>query len=141
MSIEEGHKYRLVNAKSGTTLDLSGGDNKSLIGYDWHGGENQKWILERQGSGWTFKNAASGLYFSVEGNAEDGSPVTASENPTQWDIWPDEEDGSVYRIFLPNTRFNIDLADHGNPTPGTLVTLWNKWHPGVNQCWRFEQAD
>ena len=34
--------YMLINDKAGNVLDLSGGDNKSIIGYDWHGGDNQK---------------------------------------------------------------------------------------------------
>ncbi|KAK7682003.1 hypothetical protein QCA50_014967 [Cerrena zonata] len=137
--VQSGATYRLINAKAGNVLDLSGGDNRSIIGYDWHGGENQKWELDNQGSGWTLRNKGTGLYLSVDGYGQDGTPIVASENPTQWDIWPDEEDPSVHRIFIPNTRLNVDLSDHGNPTPGTLITLWGKWE-GRNQCWRFEQA-
>ena len=40
--VESGKLYRLVNGKAGNVLDLSGSDNKSLIGYDWHDGQNQK---------------------------------------------------------------------------------------------------
>ena len=39
---QSGGVYRLVNAKAGNVVDLSGGDNTSIIGYDWHGGDNQK---------------------------------------------------------------------------------------------------
>ena len=45
------------------------------------------------------------------------------------------------RLFVPNTHYNLDLSDHGNPTPGTPVTLWGKWHPGTNQTWRFEEGE
>ena len=34
--------YILQNVMSGSILDLSGGDNKSLIGFTRHGGENQQ---------------------------------------------------------------------------------------------------
>lgn len=34
--------YSLVNVQSGTVLDLSGGDDKSLIGFPAHGGKNQQ---------------------------------------------------------------------------------------------------
>lgn len=34
--------YSLVNAKSGTSVDLSGGDGKSIIGFPSHGGKNQQ---------------------------------------------------------------------------------------------------
>ena len=39
---ENGRAYALINYKGGTAADLSGGDNTSIIGYDYHGGENQQ---------------------------------------------------------------------------------------------------
>ena len=45
------------------------------------------------------------------------------------------------RLFVPNTRFNLDLSDHGSATPGTHVVVWSKWHPGKNQTWRFEEGE
>ena len=64
---------------------------------------------------------------------------------------------SASSFFVLNTWYNLDLADHGNPTPGTVsdvdtfikdfgnewfllsqpVTVWGKWE-GRNQCWRLE---
>ena len=41
--IQSGGVYKLVNAKAENVVaDLSGGDNESVIGYGWHGGDNQK---------------------------------------------------------------------------------------------------
>ncbi|KAL4254141.1 Ricin B-like lectin [Abortiporus biennis] len=142
-SVQSGGVYILVNAKSGGALDLSGGDNRSIIGYDVHGSDNQKWRLEQvEGGQWRLQNVASGAYLRVDGYAQDGTPVVApqGDGPFEWDIWPDEDDPNTFRIFVPNTRLNIDLSDHGNPTPGTPITLWNKWAPGINQRWRFQQA-
>lgn len=34
--------YSIVNAKSGTALDLSGADEKSIIGFPLHSGKNQQ---------------------------------------------------------------------------------------------------
>jgi hypothetical protein len=42
------------------------------------------------------------------------------------------------RIFVPHEKLNVDLSGHGNPLPGTPVTLWGKWTEGRNQCWRFD---
>jgi len=42
-------------------------------------------------------------------------------------------------IFVHDSKLNVDLSDHGNPTPGTPVTIWGKWE-GENQVWRFEQV-
>ncbi|THH32737.1 hypothetical protein EUX98_g1447 [Antrodiella citrinella] len=141
VNVTSGAVYKLINAQAGNALDLSGGDNESIIGYDWHGGDNQKWRISDNGNNeWVFQNVGTGKWLFIDGYAQDGTPVIASEyNKTGFNIWEDEEDNSVYRIFVPNTRLNFDLSDHGNPTPGTKITLWGKWE-GRNQCWRFEQA-
>ena len=39
---ETGQPYVIINKKSGTVIDLSGEDNQSIIGYNYHGGDNQK---------------------------------------------------------------------------------------------------
>ncbi|KAI1793804.1 ricin B lectin domain-containing protein [Ganoderma leucocontextum] len=138
--VESGRTYKLVNAKAGTVLDLSGADNRQTIGYGYHGGDNQKWALEQEDNQWLLRNVASGLYLSVEGLVEDGTSVLATGEHFKWDIWPDEEDSSTFRLFVPNTQFNMDLSDHGSAVPGTHVVIWTKWHPGKNQTWRFEEV-
>ncbi|KDQ49765.1 carbohydrate-binding module family 13 protein [Jaapia argillacea MUCL 33604] len=137
VQIQSGQVYDISNVLGGTSLDLSGGDNRSIIGYGFHGGPNQKWFVERLNSGWTFRSLGSGSYIGIQGPPQDGTPLVATQEPTEWDIWPDEQDNSKYRVFLPNTPLNWDLADHGNSAPGTLVTLWGKWE-GKNQTWDFK---
>ena len=46
----------------------------------------------------------------------------------------------ICRVFLAGTKYCLDLSDHGNPNPGTPVTLWGKWEGGTNQTWRFEEG-
>lgn len=41
-TIESGGAYVLFNAKAGNCVDLSGTDGESVIGWDYHGGDNQK---------------------------------------------------------------------------------------------------
>ena len=41
MSIQPGI-YKIVNVKGGTALDLSGGDNRTIMGFTVHGGGNQQ---------------------------------------------------------------------------------------------------
>lgn len=41
-NIQSGGVYKFINAKAGNCMDLSGGDNTSVIGFDYHGGDNQK---------------------------------------------------------------------------------------------------
>ena len=40
--IQSGRVYKIINAQAGNCVDLSGADNISVIGYDYHGGDNQK---------------------------------------------------------------------------------------------------
>lgn len=132
----------MTNVKAGNALDLSGTDNKSIIGYGVHGGPNQQWELQRNDQGWTFKNKATGLYLSYEGEAQNGTVIVGLQQERAWDIWPDEEnqDKRVHRIFVHNTTQNIDLSNHGDPTPGTPVTLWEKTR-GKNQTWIFDKVE
>ena len=39
---QSGGIYKIINAKAGNCIDLSAGDNESLIGFEYHGGDNQK---------------------------------------------------------------------------------------------------
>ncbi|KAA1473290.1 carbohydrate-binding module family 13 protein [Dentipellis sp. KUC8613] len=134
-SIQSGGTYTITNGQAGTALDLSGGDERSIIGFGFHGQGNQQWTFEQpQGTGWTIRSVATGKFLDIEGEPGDGTRVVASDCPREWDIWPDDEDSSAFRFFIPNTTYNIDLSDHGNPTPGTPVTLWGKWN-GRNQVW------
>jgi len=142
-SVTAGQTYYLINKQANNAMDLSAGDNTSVIGYGLHDGDNQKWRLANSGSGWTLQNASTGSWLTVDGptsSAVDGTRVVAGSTQTIWDIWPDEDDPTVHRLFIPNTRLNIDLSDYGNTTPGTPVQVWGKWSPGTNQCWLFEPA-
>ncbi|KAF7986861.1 hypothetical protein HWV62_12590 [Athelia sp. TMB] len=139
-SLSSGQRYKFTNVKGGTILDLSGGDNRSLIGYEDHGGDNQRWILENGNDNqWFIKNAQSGQYINVDGQPQNGAALIVGGDQFVWNIWPDERDQSHFRIFDPNTDLNFDLADHGNPTPGTKVQLWDKT-PGKGQTWIIEEA-
>ncbi|KAL0948453.1 hypothetical protein HGRIS_011026 [Hohenbuehelia grisea] len=138
MSINSGSVYRLINAKAGTALDLSGGDNSSIIGYPYHEGANQKWLLEWTGKGWTFKSSSNGLYLTLSGTATDGTRLTVGSTPMEWHVWPDNLDSSVYRHVSPVSR--SDLWAQGDPTPGTPITLWYRWN-GRHQTWKFEAGE
>ena len=54
-------------------------------------------LLAGDDNEWYFQNVATGKYLYIDGLAENGSPVIASENRTGFNIWRDEEDESVYR--------------------------------------------
>ncbi|KAG6844367.1 hypothetical protein H0H87_007443 [Tephrocybe sp. NHM501043] len=137
--VQSGNVYTITNAKSGTVIDLSGEDNRSIIGFPGYGTPNQQWKLEWTNIGWTFQSVGSGQYLGIDGSNTDGTRLVAVSNPFGWHIWHDEVDPSTYRIFVPNTEFNIDLYARGSSVPGTPITLWYKW-AGIHQTWKFARV-
>ena len=49
--IESGGEYILFNAQAGNCVDLSGTDGESVIGWDYHEGDNQHWVIKKQSDG------------------------------------------------------------------------------------------
>ncbi|KAI5118737.1 hypothetical protein M0805_000066 [Coniferiporia weirii] len=140
MSIAPG-TYKLVNVLGNNALDLSGGDNKSIIGFTEHGGGNQQWVVSApdEDDNQTLQGATSGLYLAIEGPPQNYERLVASSYATKWAIRRDGSDRSVWRVFWPGTGLNFDLSDRGNPTPGTPIQLWEATE-GKNQLWKFELA-
>ncbi|EJC99403.1 ricin B-like lectin, partial [Fomitiporia mediterranea MF3/22] len=133
--------YKIVNAKGGTALDLSGGDNRTIIGFTVHGQANQQWTVSEPDSddNQTIFCQASNLYLAIEDAPNDYTRIIASSSPTRWAIRRDGKDQNFWRVFFPGTGFNFDLSDHGNPTPGTVIHLWSATD-GRNQLWNFENV-
>ncbi|KAG6888446.1 hypothetical protein C0992_008475 [Termitomyces sp. T32_za158] len=134
--IQSGNVYTITNAKSGTVVDLSGRDQRSLIGFPLFNTTNQQWRLDWTNIGWTFQSVGSGLYIGIDGSNSDGTRLVAQSTPFGWDIWHDDVDPSTYRIYIHGTTLNWDLFGQGNPAPETPITLWFKW-AGVHQTWKF----
>jgi len=139
MSIESGNRYILANKKAGTVIDLDIRNNRTVHCWTRHGGTNQQWDFTRVQDGWHIRNAQQSTYLSFEGNPGDGQRVICRPEPYVWDIWPDKKDSSAYRICVPNTEQNLDLADNGNKADGTIVQLWTSWD-GEHQAWYAERA-
>lgn len=106
MSIKSGQRYKITNKLTRLVIDLSGGDNKSIIGFKFHGGENQlvtaftifitcasynhgtlQWITEEQDDGlWTIQSVSAQTYIGFENDLEDGTHLVALDKPQLWDI-------------------------------------------------------
>ncbi|KIM52961.1 carbohydrate-binding module family 13 protein [Scleroderma citrinum Foug A] len=136
--IQSGGIYALINVKGRTCLDLSGGDNRSVIGYPFHNSPNQAWVFERQQNGNFQIKSATGSYLRADGPPADGVRVVAGQAPFEWKVEDDQCVRQAVRLLVPGTWMNIDLSDHGNSTPGTPVELWGKWE-GRNQLWTLQQ--
>ncbi|KAG6810274.1 hypothetical protein H0H92_012603 [Tricholoma furcatifolium] len=148
--VQSGYTYTLTNVKSGTVMDLSGQDNKSIIGFPSYGTTNQQanflrwpiavpWKLTWTSIGWVFQSVGNGLYLSIDGSPADGTRLVATTTPFGWDIWHDEVNYNAYRIYVPNTHFNLDLNNDGSAAPLTPITLWFNW-AGIHQTWTFTRV-
>ncbi|CAE6449969.1 unnamed protein product [Rhizoctonia solani] len=123
-------------------MDLSGGDNQSIIAFGWHGGDNQKWEFIPAGNGnYHIKNAVQDKYITFPDEPNDGKQVIATDGPREWEVRVGEEghddrenERKSIRIFVPGTNQNLDLTNHGDITPGNPVQLWEQT-PGQNQAW------
>ncbi|TEB25738.1 carbohydrate-binding module family 13 protein, partial [Coprinellus micaceus] len=148
--VERGQRYKIVNAKSGTVLDLSSHPPPSstytalttclslVNGWNFHGRDNQIWEASEEHGFWHFKNVASGKYLAPKSTQyKDGIKVIASDTRFNWHIWPDKKNPNTLRICIPDTVFNVDLSNHGDAKGGTPVELWGRWE-GTNQTWKFE---
>jgi len=118
-----------------------------------------QWEFIRVEDGWYIKNVQQHTYLGFEGDASDGKKVECVHREHLWHIWEEKgvPDGyrSVnttklcwsnyninalyYRIFAPNTKQNLDLADHGNQADGTIVQLWTTWE-GLHQVWVVKEG-
>ncbi|GJE99691.1 RICIN domain-containing protein [Phanerochaete sordida] len=134
--------YSLVNAKSGTAADLSGGDGRSIIGYPLHSGKNQQWNFESFGDGYTIRSVFSGLYLTMEDTIGDGAVLVASSFPVSWKIEDvSNEDVTSIRILWPTGKYAFALADGGSITPGTKIHLSTANADEPSQRWNLIERD
>ncbi|KAF3933015.1 hypothetical protein ABW20_dc0105469 [Dactylellina cionopaga] len=140
MPIEPFKTYLIVNAQSGTILDLAGDGSGSITGWERNAGDNQKWELTQQGDDWLLRNIGSDGWLATLGEDEpsDDYPVIGSETPQPWTIT--ETSDNTYRILVPGTTFNVDLGA-GSEENGTAVSLWDHNDESVNQTWIFEEVN
>ncbi|KAL7278227.1 hypothetical protein ACG7TL_008202 [Trametes sanguinea] len=100
---------------TGTAVDMSGADNKTLIGYPMHGGPNQQ----------------------AHGGVHEHAAIVASPYPVSWNVEQTEEG---IRISWPNTDFVFDLADWGSKTPGTKIELMHLKPGEPCQLWHYTRC-
>ncbi|KAH9915556.1 uncharacterized protein BXZ73DRAFT_54208 [Epithele typhae] len=134
--------YVLVNARGGTAVDLHGADDRTLIGFHKHGGENQQWEFIPCGRGYVIRcvrRAKDGhaLYLTTEGGVGEMKAVVASPYPVTWQV---EQDGDAIRVCWPDTKLVWDLADWGNSKLGTKIHLMERKHKERCQEWHFTRC-
>jgi hypothetical protein len=119
--------------KGGTWIDISGGENVSIVGYECGylrtPEATRRFISNPQGAVNTF---------SAAGEPKDKQNVIATSSPYAWRV----EDGSWNNVVRPipasNSHYRVDLSNSGSFRPGTPVQLWCR-SPSINQASLLEK--
>nr|VWO98269.1 CAMKK/META protein kinase [Ganoderma boninense] len=129
--------YVLINARSNTAADLSGGDYKTIIGYSLHGGENQQWEFSPCGNGYAIRcmrtpgHIGKPIYMSIEGEARENAFVVATTRRTEWVV---EQTHEGLRISWPNSNLVFEL---GHGVSGPQLMLQTLVLGDLRQLWHF----
>ncbi|KAJ3576329.1 hypothetical protein NP233_g495 [Leucocoprinus birnbaumii] len=138
--LQSGRVYKITNVKTPSfVVDLSGANNREIIGYSDNGGQNQRWMLERENDGWTLRNLANGKYAGVENFSDaNGAKVIAVDQQYTWHIWHEDQTNHPdrFRISVPGVKKSFDLSNHG---AGPDIEIWGAWK-GENQLWTFDEV-
>lgn len=113
-----GKTVYIINKKSGTVLDLSSSDQTSVIGWDRHGGDNQKvsstvarsvnyafsnlnslqWTLTASDNGgWAIENIDFKKYLNIAEAPRNGVHLIGGPFKRHWEIRSDERDPKGWR--------------------------------------------
>jgi len=112
--------YSIISLSTGSVVDLHGGDNRSIIGFSSHPGDNQKWEFIPLGAGYMIRCIRFGLYLAPTALCNGGA-VIATEYPVSWKVEVDQNRGLV-QICWPNSPLRLDIRE-GSATPGTPIQL------------------
>jgi len=118
-------------------LDWNQTDLRSLIGYQSHGGDNQKWLVEDAGGGLFYLRSlkSSQPYITFTGAAASMTNLQCTNSKFAFKIIPDSLDSSCLKIVHPGNQVCLDMSGGGssNGNPIILYTI----HTGRNQAWVF----
>ncbi|KAI1455441.1 carbohydrate-binding module family 13 protein [Annulohypoxylon moriforme] len=143
-----------LNYGTGSALDLSQGgkDNGTpVIGYQYHGGNNQRWKLEKVDQGtawptWIIRNVQAETNLDLyNGGKDNGTKITgwggATTNNTNahqlWRLVTADDLGRVFMIQNVGTGTYVDLLN-GNSANSTKISGWagNVESKNPHQLWR-----
>jgi len=144
MSIESGKRYTITNEENGMALDLFESHDNSIIGSEFHGGDNQQWITEQEdGSQWTIQSVSTGKsYLGFNATPKDGTPLWGIDKPQLWDIEvlsdSEDHDNPRVRFWVRDTLLVVEDPKKEVARAWPLE-LWAA-NDGKNQVWIVEEC-
>jgi hypothetical protein len=142
---EPGRRVRVVAAHSGKVLDVLNGSLENLtpiVQFDWHGGDNQRWIIHDLGGGeFRLVAANSGKVLDVfEGRQENLTHIFQYDwHGGAMQRWRMEDVGDgLSRIVAVHSGKVLDVLNGSHDNFARLVQF--DWHGGPNQRWRLEDV-
>ncbi|KAI1377169.1 carbohydrate-binding module family 13 protein [Hypoxylon crocopeplum] len=155
----DGAVVSFFNYGTGTCLDLSQGGTQNgthIIGYQFHGGKNQQWKLERVDKSdvwptWVIRNVQANTNMDLyNGGKDNGTRINgwagAQTNNTNdhqlWRLVTADTKGRVFMIQNVGTGTYVDLLN-GNPANSTQISGWagNVESKNPHQLWRVLRMD
>ncbi|EPS42179.1 hypothetical protein H072_3918 [Dactylellina haptotyla CBS 200.50] len=139
--IEPGRTYAIRNVAAGTVLDVNNVDWKTVTGWQFNGGDDQKWTIYRTLGHYAIRNLGSGTYLGIPEESQtvsDGTPLICSEEQLQWQI--EGAGNGQFRIYYPDHGRSIvvDLEGGGSPADGTAAILSSEIPEKPSQLWFFD---
>ncbi|KAI1097786.1 carbohydrate-binding module family 13 protein [Jackrogersella minutella] len=151
----DGAVVSFFNYGTGTALDLSNGGTQNgtaVIGFQYHGGKNQQWKLQKVDSSsvwptWVIRNVQSNTNLDLyNGGKDDGTKISgwagaATQNTNSHQLWylvSADPAGRVFMIQNVGTGTYADLLN-GNSANSTQVSGWEGRVESKNphQLWRI----
>ncbi|THG94968.1 hypothetical protein EW026_g6600 [Hermanssonia centrifuga] len=135
--------YTLINAQSGTVIDLSVMDHKTVVGFPRHNGDNQQWRLVLLGPGYIIQSISSGEYLTLKEGITHGAALSVSTFPVLWKVDAYEEEDELFvQIFWPSETLSYVLELAGGDTAlFTKIQLASYQHDQRHQLWRVAEVD
>ncbi|CAE6443906.1 unnamed protein product [Rhizoctonia solani] len=121
--------YRIINLARKKVLRVPNEDTNTITSWQVQDEPNQKWLIQRAGSGYEFKNCEHGKYLSVRDTQCNSQAYHGS--PTTWKIIPQAPNG--YLIQLEAIDRVLDLHDRGE------VYIWPANDVEPQKVWDFER--
>jgi len=143
--ITSGSYYKLIAKHSGKCLDVSGiskDNGAAIIQWDWWGGDNQQWFIQKLDNGY-YKLIAkhSGKCLDVSGISKDNGAAII-----QWDWWGGDNqqwfiqklDNGYYKLVAKHSGKCLDVSGISKDN-GAVVQQYT-WNGGDNQQWSIDFA-